>query len=73
MDRPARLALAALFCAAALAGCATRGMGQTWTTLVDGPRGLDNFVRVNGADWQAVDGAIQATQGGKEARTRPTS
>jgi hypothetical protein len=38
-----------------------------WTTLVDGTKGLDNFNRVGEANWTATDGAIQATQGGKDA------
>ncbi len=50
----------------ALGGCATGGSSGNWTTLVDGTRGLDNFVRVGEANWTATDGAIQATQGGKD-------
>jgi hypothetical protein len=50
---------------AALAGCATIRGVQGWTTLVDGTKGLDNFNRVGDANWTAIDGAIQATQGGK--------
>lgn len=47
------------------AGCSIGG-GDGWTRLVDGSRGLDNFVRSGGeANWAAVDGAIQATDGGK--------
>jgi hypothetical protein len=46
-------------------GCAT-GDGANWTTLVDGTKGLDNFNRVGEANWSAIDGAIQATQGGKD-------
>ncbi len=46
-------------------GCSIGG-GDGWTRLVDGTRGLDNFVRSGGeANWTAVDGAIQATEGGK--------
>ena len=59
----ARRALPALAFAAALAGCATMSRS---TTLVDGTRGFDNFDRVGEANWSAVDGAIQATQGGKD-------
>jgi hypothetical protein len=51
---------------AALTGCATSD-GGSWTALVDGAKGLDNFERVGEADWAATDGAIQATQGGKTA------
>jgi len=58
-------ALVALSLAAALAGCA--GMrGSSPTVLIDGTRGLDNFNRVGEANWSAVDGAIQATAGGKD-------
>ena len=56
-------ALLALSLAAALAGCA--GMSGS-TVLVDGTRGLDNFNRVGDANWSAIDGAIQATAGGKD-------
>ena len=58
-------ALMALSLAAALAGCA--GMrSSSPTVLIDGTRGLDNFNRVGEANWSAVDGAIQATAGGKD-------
>jgi hypothetical protein len=50
----------------ALGGCASGGSPGSWTTLVDGSLGLDNFVRVGEANWTATDGAIQATQGGKD-------
>jgi hypothetical protein len=46
-------------------GCAMQSGGSGWTTLVDGTSGLENFNRVGTADWTAVDGAIQATQGDK--------
>jgi len=48
-----------------LAACATSDAGG-WTKLVDGVNGLDNFARVNEANWTATDGAIQATGGGKD-------
>lgn len=50
--------------AALLGGCASMGGG--YTALVQGTSGLDNFARVGEANWSAVDGAIQATQGGKD-------
>ena len=56
-------AFLALSFAAALAGCASMSGS---TVLVDGTRGLDNFNRVGDANWSAVDGAIQATAGGKD-------
>ena len=56
-------AFLALSLAAALVGCASMSGS---TVLVDGTRGLDNFNRVGDANWSAVDGAIQATAGGKD-------
>jgi 3-keto-disaccharide hydrolase len=50
----------------ALAGCAMQQSGTGWTTLIDGTKGLDNFTRVNEANWSAKDGAIEATAGGKD-------
>ncbi len=50
-----------------LAGCTSTGPGVRWTTLVDGTNGMNNFVRVGDANWTAGDGAIQASQGGKDA------
>jgi len=58
--------IAAVVVAVAVGGCAMSGGAANWTTLVDGARGLDNFVRVGEANWTATDGAIQATQGGKD-------
>ena len=52
--------------AAALGGCASGGGAGGWTTLVNGASGLDNFTRVGEANWSAGDGAIQASQGGKD-------
>jgi Domain of Unknown Function (DUF1080) len=58
--------LVTLSLSAVLSGCAM-GVGDTgWTTLVDGSKGLDNFNRVGEANWSASDGAIQASQGGKD-------
>ena len=51
---------------AALGGCASGGGAGGWTSLVDGTKGLDNFNRVGEANWSAADGAIQASQGGKD-------
>jgi hypothetical protein len=59
--------LAALSLATALSGCAMMGGDAGWTTLIDGTKGLDNFNRVGEANWHAGDGAIEASQGGKEA------
>jgi hypothetical protein len=51
---------------AVLSSCATGGGGAGWTTLVDGTKGMENFNKVGDANWTATDGAIQATQGGKD-------
>ena len=48
-------------------GCTSGGALGGWTTLIDGNRGLDNFNRVGEANWSGTDGAVQASQGGKEA------
>jgi hypothetical protein len=51
----------------ALGSCATGGGGSGWITLVDGAKGMENFTKVGDANWAATDGAIQASQGGKDA------
>jgi len=66
LRRTTPLSAASLGLALLLGGCAGYGPGGGWTTLIDGTRGLDNFHRVGEANWSAVDGAIQATQGGKD-------
>jgi len=50
----------------ALGACATGGGGSGWSVLVDGTKGMENFTKVGDANWTATDGAIQATQGGKD-------
>ena len=62
----ASVLIAAISLVATLSGCSTGGGGAAWTTLVDGTKGLDNFNRVGEANWSATDGAIQASQGGKD-------
>ncbi|MEK6243666.1 MAG: DUF1080 domain-containing protein [Pseudomonadota bacterium] len=57
--------LTALALAMGLAGCA--GLGSGWTTLIDGPKGLENFNRVGTANWEVKDGAIQADRSVKDA------
>ena len=66
MTSSARQRLATIAATALLAGCATMGNSAGWTTLVDGEKGMDNFARVGDANWTATDGAVQATQGGKD-------
>ncbi|WP_151445481.1 3-keto-disaccharide hydrolase [Lacisediminimonas profundi] len=46
--------------AAALAGCAGMGSTAPWATLVDGPRGLENWNRIGDANWRGADDAIVA-------------
>jgi hypothetical protein len=51
-----------------ISGCGMLpGMGDGgWTTLLDGPNGLENWNRVGEANWRVVDGVVQA-DGGKAA------
>ena len=44
----------------ALVSCSSMPGQASWTTLVDGASGLDNFDRVGDANWRAEDGAIVA-------------
>jgi hypothetical protein len=66
MTRSAGQLLATIAATALLAGCNTMGNMAGWSTLVDGEKGMDNFTRVGDANWTATDGAVQATQGGKD-------
>ena len=66
MTRSAGQFLATIAATALLVGCGTMGNPSGWTTLIDGEKGMDNFTRVGDANWTAVDGAVQATQGGKD-------
>jgi len=66
MNALVRNVLISLSCVAILAGCASRGRDVEWTTLLNGTQGLQNFDRVGEANWQEIDGAVQATQGGKD-------
>jgi hypothetical protein len=42
---------------AVLTSCASQ---PGWITLIDGEKGLEDWIRVTDANWRAVDGAIQA-------------
>lgn len=47
-------------------GCAqqaSRPSDAGWITLIDGPRGLENWNRIGDANWRAEDGAIVADKG----------
>jgi Domain of Unknown Function (DUF1080) len=59
-----RFALATTLCAIGVLGaCATGPAHDGWVTLIDGDKGLDNWVRVGDANWRAEGGAIVADQG----------
>ena len=64
--RPFERCVAPVLLALVLAGCASPDTGGGWTKLIDGASGLDNFNRTGEANWSAADGAIQASQGGKD-------
>jgi hypothetical protein len=59
MNRRHTLALAV---AAMLAACASPS-GDGWTTLIDGDKGLDNFIALGDANWRGEGGAIVADKG----------
>jgi hypothetical protein len=65
MKNTAWAAFAAATLCAAMTGCASMNSDPGWVKLVDGTQGMANFNRVGEANWTAVDGAIQATEGGK--------
>jgi hypothetical protein len=65
MKKIAWAALASATLCAVMAGCASTSHDAGWVKLVDGTQGMANFNRVGEANWTAVDGAIQATEGGK--------
>ncbi len=50
--------------AAVLAGCAGGGAtGDGWVTLLDGEKGMENFVRQGDANWRAEGGLTVADKG----------
>jgi len=49
-----------------VAGCSSMPSwmpGSGWTTLIDGEKGMENFVPVGDANWRAEQGAIVADKG----------
>jgi hypothetical protein len=51
-----------------VAGCSSMPAwmpGGGWTTLIDGEKGMENFVPVGDANWRAEQGAIVADKGAK--------
>ncbi|HLB13576.1 MAG TPA: DUF1080 domain-containing protein [Burkholderiales bacterium] len=66
MKRPIFITLGLLVIGFAVFGCATQPSGQAdagWVTLLDGPKGMDNWTRVGDANWRVVDGVVQADTG----------
>jgi Domain of Unknown Function (DUF1080) len=56
--------LCTLALAALMTACAAPGGGDgSWTTLIDGAKGLENFDMVGQANWAGTDGAVQASSG----------
>jgi hypothetical protein len=60
MNRLSRIAAGLVLVALAVAGCATQGPGSGWITLIDGPKGMENFNQVGTTNWAVVDGVLQA-------------
>ena len=54
MKRLSGIAIGSLIAGAALFGCAMQPSDGGWVTLLDGPKGLDNFNRVGTANWRVV-------------------
>jgi hypothetical protein len=50
----------ALAAGLALSGCSSMTPGAGWQTLIDGGRGMDNFVNLGGANWRSEADAIVA-------------
>lgn len=46
----------------ALSACSHLGVDRSWTTLIDGPKGLENFQRVGNADWQTDNESVMASR-----------
>ncbi len=44
----------------ALVGCASNSQQSSWTPLVDGGKGMENFTAIGDANWRVEDGAIVA-------------
>ena len=64
MKRLSAVSAALLVLGLTVSGCATHS-GSGWTTLIDGPNGLENFNRVGDANWAIKDGVVHADAGGK--------
>jgi hypothetical protein len=69
MKNPAFVTRAALAAAVFVAGCAGMSSGDGWQTLIDGEKGMENFVSLGGANWRAEGGTLMAD---KRPDTQPT-
>jgi hypothetical protein len=63
MKRLSIITMGLLVVAFTVFGCATRPSGQGWVTLIDGDKGLENWNRIDDANWRAEGGAIVADKG----------
>jgi hypothetical protein len=69
MKRPGLTVAGLLAIAVAIFGCATSSSAPSeagWITLLDGPKGLENWHRVGSANWAVVDGIVQADKSVKD-------
>jgi hypothetical protein len=69
MKRPSLVFTGLLAIGLAVLGCATNLSGPSdagWITLLDGPKGLENWNRVGTANWAVVDGIVQADKSVKD-------
>jgi Domain of Unknown Function (DUF1080) len=57
---------AMLVMALALSSCAVFRGDDSWVTLLEGERGMENFNVIGNSNWTAADGAIEASIRGKE-------
>jgi hypothetical protein len=62
MKRLSVIASSLLVIAVAVVGCAQMSAmtGTGWVTLIDGPKGMENFNQVGTTNWAVVDGVLQA-------------
>jgi hypothetical protein len=63
MNYFSRIAAGLLVVALVITGCASGTSGSGWVTLIDGEKGLENFIRQGDANWRAEGGAIVADKG----------
>ncbi len=63
MNHISAIAAALLVIAFTIFGCSYLPFGQSdagWITLIDGPKGMENFNQVGTTNWAVVDGILQA-------------